>query len=650
MKQPIWKPLAERQQNANITQFIDLVNKRYGQNNHSFDELYNWSIKSPADFWSSVWDFCEIKSSKPYDKVLTNPDDMLDCKWFPGARLNFAENMLRYRDERTAFIFKGEAQEPVRMTYAELYEQVARLAKSLREAKLTFGDRVGAFMPNMMETIIARLATASIGAIWSSTSPDFGVKGVLDRFGQIEPKILFTANGYSYNGKSFDSLERITTIVRELPSVKKVIVVPYTEKNPVISHIPNSVLYQDFLSQESGLGIKFEQLPFDHPLDILYSSGTTGIPKCIVHGAGRTMIEHFKELKLHTDLKRKDTIFYFTTCGWMMWNWLASSLAMGATLVLFDGLPFYPDNGTLFKLAQDEKITIFGASAKYFSEIERRDIKPGAEYDLSHLKTILSTGSPLSKESFEFIYRDIKKDLLLGSIAGGTDIDGCFFISNPISPVYAGELQSRGLGIKVEVFNPAGKSVINQKGELVVTRPFPCMPIYFWNDHDLTKYKSAYFDVYPGVWTHGDYTEITDTGGAIIYGRSDATLNPGGVRIGSADIYRQIETIEGITDSVVVGQDWENDIRIILFIKLAPGVELDENLINRIKTTIRQNTTPRHVPAKIIPVADIPYTINMKKVEIAVRKVIHNQLVLNADALANPESLELYKNIKELQS
>lgn len=650
MKLPIWQPSEERKKRANMTRFIDLVNKRYGRKIDSYNELHEWSINNLQDFWACMWQFGEIKASKPYDTIMTIAERMMDTKWFEGARLNFAENLLRYRDNRTALIFKGEAQQAVRLTYAELYEQVARLAKALRELGVKVGDRVVGFMPNMIETVSAMLAATSIGAVWSSCSPDFGIKGVLDRFGQIQPKVLFTANGYSYNGKAFDSLERVASILKDLPSIEKVVVVPYTEKRVDISHIPNSIHYEDFLSREAGLEIQFEQLPPDHPLYIMYTSGTTGLPKCMVQGVAGVVIAHLKELKLHTDVKPEDTIFYFTTCGWMMWNWLVSNLALGATLLLFDGSAFYPDAGALWKLAQDEKVTIFGTSARYLVEVERRGVKPGKEYDLSSLKTILSTGSPLPVESFEFVYRDIKEDVLLSSISGGSDINGCFLAGNPIGPVYAGELQCRGLAMKVEAFDAEGNSITGQKGELVCTAPSPSMPIYFWNDENNKKYQSAYFDVYPNVWCHGDYIEITETGGAIIYGRSDATLNPGGVRIGTAEIYRQVESVAEVEDSVVVGQNWQNDVRVILFVKLAKGVELTEDLIRKIKTTIRENTTPRHVPAKVIAIDDIPYTLNMKKVELAVRNVIHNEPVPNIDALANPASLELYKNLKQLQS
>ncbi|MBU0986694.1 MAG: acetoacetate--CoA ligase, partial [Proteobacteria bacterium] len=505
------------------------------------------------------------------------------------------------------------------------------------------------FMPNMPETIIAMLAAASIGATWSSCSPDFGIKGVLDRFGQIKPKVLFTADGYFFKGNRVDSLERISDILQELPSIEKVVVVPYTQENPDTSNVPDAVLYRDFRSNQSGLTIEFVQLPFDHPLYIMYSSGTTGLPKCLVQSSGGILIHHLKELVLHTDLKRADTIFYFTTCGWMMWNWLTSSLAVGATLVLFDGNPFYPNPQTLWKLAQDEKITIFGTSAGYIAALQNAGVTPGKSFDLAPLKALLSTGSPLSMEGFEYIYREVKADFQLASISGGTDLNGCFALGNPMGAVYSGELQCRGLAMKVMAFDENGKPVINQEGELVCAAPFPSMPIYFWNDPDHKKYNDAYFDVYPGIWRHGDYIVVTERGGVIIYGRSDATLNPGGVRIGTAEIYRQVDRLKEIEDCIVVGQNWKNDIRIILFVQMAKGYELNQDLAAKIKTTIRTNASPRHVPAKILAVPDIPYTLNMKKVELAVKKTIHNQPVLNKDALRNPEALDNYANIKELQ-
>jgi len=650
MKKPLWQPGEQRMQYANMTAFMEFINKNYRQSLANYHQLYQWSIDNLEEFWPAVWEFTNIKASRQYDRVATNLDNMLECKWFAGARLNFAENLLRYRDDQTAIIFKSEKDEPVSITYAELYEKVTKLAASLRAAGVTKGDRVAGFMPNIPGTVIAMLAATSIGAIWSSCSPDFGFNGVMDRFGQIQPKILFTADGYSYNGKIYNSLERVQKVKQDIKSIEKVVVVPYISKEPDISIVSGAVHYEDFVAQDEIPELQFEQLPFDHPVYIMYSSGTTGVPKCIVHGAGGTLIQHLKELVLHTNLTRADKIFYFTTCGWMMWNWLVSSLAVGATVVLFDGSPFYPEPGTLFKLAQDVGITVFGTSAKYLAALEKAGVKPGKEYDLSKLQAVLSTGSPLSVESFHYVYRDIKEDLCLSSISGGTDIVSCFALGNPIGPVYPGELQCRGLGMKVEAYDNCGTPVINKKGELVCTAPFPSQPVGFWNDPDREKYQNAYFEVYPGIWHHGDYIEITGTGGVIIYGRSDATLNPGGGRIGTAEIYRQVEAMDEIVDSVVIGQEWDNDVRVILFVKLKEGVKLTEELIKKIKTNIRANTTPRHVPAKIIAVPDIPYTISGKKVELAVRKIIHNQPVKNRDALANPEALDYYRDIPELIS
>ncbi|MBU7032099.1 MAG: acetoacetate--CoA ligase, partial [Theionarchaea archaeon] len=615
-------------------------------NFRSFDDLYAWSITHRAHFWSTLWEFFDIRASQPYETVLVNPDSMLESRWFQGARFNFAEHLLRYRDDGTALLFKGE-DEPLRdMSYRELHESVARLAHSLKNSGVKEGDRVVGFMPNMIETVIAMLATTSMGAIWSSCSPDFGIKGVLDRFGQVEPTVLFTANGYTYKGKKIDSLTKISGVLAHLPTIKKVVVVPYTDQ-PDISHIPHALYYDEFLSDNKELN--FTQLPFSHPLYILYTSGTTGIPKCMVHGAGGTLLQHLKELVLHTDLKREDTIFYFTTCGWMMWNWLVSSLAVGSRVVLFDGNPFYPDSGALFQLAENAGISIFGTSAKYLAEVEKAGLKPGKEYDLHALKALVSTGSPLSVESYEFVYRDIKKDIQLSSISGGSDIISCFALGNPIGPVHAGELQVRGLGMKVEVYDEHGKSVTGEKGELVCTASFPSQPIYFWKDEGKQKYRNAYFDVYENVWLHGDFAEITPHDGMIIYGRSDATLNPGGVRIGTAEIYEVIDTFGDVMDSLVVGQPWENDIRVILFVKLRNGIHLNTEVIKQMKTAIRENCSPRHVPAKIIQITDIPYTISGKKVEIAVRKIIEGKPVYNRDALANPEALDLYEDLPDLQ-
>lgn len=654
MREKLWEPSPERVQNSNLTRFRELVNAKYGQSLHDYSALYDWSISEAPSFWESMWEFGGIKASREYDHVVDNFEDMLKARWFMGARLNFSENLLRYRDDSTAIVFKGEGQSTVRVTYQELYTQVARLAKALRQMGVIEGDRVAGFMPNMIETIVAMLATTSIGAVWSSCSPDFGVKGVTDRFGQIQPKVLFTANGYFYNGKSHDSLEQVAGIINDIPGIERIIVVPYTEQEPDISSLPKAMLYQDFILTAAGPEgsipeLEFTQVPFDHPTYIMYSSGTTGVPKCIVHGAGGTLIQHLKEHMLHTDLKRGDVVFYYTTCGWMMWNWLVSALALGVTLVLFDGSPFYPDAGALWQLAQDEGITVFGSSAKYITTLEKSGLKPGKDYHLDKLKAVLSTGSPLSEDNFHYVYRDIKQDLCLSSISGGTDIISCFALGNPTGPVYSGELQCRGLGMKVESFSPDGKPLRGEKGELVCTAPFPSMPIYFWNDPNLTKYKKAYFDIFPNVWRHGDYVEITETEGIIIYGRSDATLNPGGVRIGTAEIYRQVETLSEIADSVVVGQKWEDDIRVILFIKLSEEIILSEELKDLIKTVIRKNTTARHVPAKVIAVKDIPYTLNGKKVEMAIYNIIHNEPVLNQDALANPESLDYFNNLVELK-
>ena len=648
MAKLLWKPTEEQIKQSNMYRFMKFINETDHQNFKDYTPLYDWSIENISDFWAAFWEFADIIHSQPYDQVIDDPKKMPGARWFSGAKLNFAENLLRYRDDRVALIFKGEGQPSSRLTYAQLYDEVARLAKSLKDLGIHPGDRVVGFMPNMPESMIAMLAATSLGASWSSCSPDFGIKGVLDRFGQIKPRVLFTANGYSFKGKRIDSLERISNILKELPSIEKVVVVPYTEQQADISAVANAVHYQDFRSAESGLEIEFEQLPFEHPLYIMYSSGTTGLPKCMVQSAGGILVHHLKELMLHTDLKREDTIFYFTTCGWMMWNWLTSSLAVGATLVLYDGNPFHPHAGALWEMAQDEKITVFGTSAGYIAALQNEGVKPGKTYNLNPLRAVLSTGSPLSIEGFEFIYAEVKSDLQLASISGGTDLNGCFAIGNPMLPVYAGELQCRPLAMDVRAFDELGNELIDEQGELVCCKPFPSMPIYFWDDPDGSKYHSAYFDVFPNIWRHGDFVTVTGRGGVVMHGRSDATLNPGGVRIGTAEIYRQLEQMAEIADSVVVGQDWKNDVRVILFVKLAEGVELTAELKDTIKQTIRTNASPRHVPAKIIQVPDVPYTLNMKKVELAVKKVIQGQKVLNKDALSNPEALDHYANIKEL--
>ncbi len=649
MSKLLWQPSEAQIKASNMYRFMTLINERYATSFDSYDGLYQWSVDHIPDFWKEMWDFAAIKASKPYDRVIDDTAKMPGARWFEGARLNFAENLLRYRDDRLALVFRGEDQVRRTLTYAQLYDEVARVANALKQAGVAAGDRVAGFVPNLPESIIAMLAASSLGAAWSSCSPDFGIKGVLDRFGQIRPKVLFTADGYFFKGKPLDSLARIADIMGQIPSVERLVVVPYARKTPDISAIPNAVLYADFKSAEDGLEIDFAQLPFDHALYVMYSSGTTGLPKCMVQSAGGILIHHLKELMLHTDLKREDTIFYFTTCGWMMWNWLVSSLATGATLVLYDGNPFHPSPKALWQMAQDEKISVFGTSAGYLAALQAAGVRPKAEFDLAPLRAVLSTGSPLSIESFEFVYDAVKSDLQLASIAGGTDLNGCFALGNPMGPVYAGELQCRGLAMKVFAFDDDGKPVVGQEGELVCAAPFPSMPIHFWNDPDGKKYHGAYFDVYPGIWRHGDYIVVTEHGGVVMHGRSDATLNPGGVRIGTAELYRQVEQLEEIEDSVVVGQKWDNDVRVILFVKLAPGAELSEDLKDKIRKTIRLHASPRHVPAKIIPVPDIPYTLNMKKVELAVKKVIHNQEVKNKDALRNPEALDYYAGIAELQ-
>ena len=649
MSKLLWAPSPDQIAQTNMHRFMQYVNQRHGMAFAHYDELYRWSVEAIPEFWAAVWDFMEIRASRGGDQVVDDPAKMPGARWFEGARLNFAENLLRFRDDQTALIFKGEDRPVRRMTYAELYQAVTRVAAALRECGVDAGDRVVGFMPNMPEAVVAMLAAASLGATWSSCSPDFGIKGVLDRFGQIQPKVLFTANGYAFKGKPIDSLGRIADILKQLPSIERVVVVPYTEQAPDIGAVPNAVMYNDFISGGDGGELAFTQLPFDHPLYIMYSSGTTGLPKCMVQSAGGILLHQMKELVLHTDLRRDDTIFYFTTCGWMMWNWLVCALSTGATLVLFDGNPFHPHPGALWELAAEEGITVFGTSAGYIAALQASGVKPGEVYDLKRLRAVLSTGSPLSIEGFEFVYAHIKKDLQLASISGGTDLNGCFALGNPMGPVYAGELQCRGLGMKVEAFDEDGKPVIGRQAELVCTAAFPSMPIYFWNDPDMEKYHDAYFDTYPGVWRHGDYITITERGGVVMYGRSDATLNPGGVRIGTAEIYRQMDQIEAIADCVVVGQQWRNDTRVILFVQMASGRELDEALCREIRKVIQVNASPRHVPAKIIAVPDVPYTLNMKKVELAVRKVIHGQPVTNKDALRNPEALDHYADLPELQ-
>jgi acetoacetyl-CoA synthetase len=642
----LWTPLEEEAKASQLYKFMTTINEKYNKNFSSYEDLRQWSVENIANFWEEMWHFGKIIATEPYSEVIDDVNKMPGAVWFPGARMNFAENLLRFRDDRTAIISRNETGKPARITYAELHNAVAGISCSLRKAGIQKKDRIVGFMPNIWQTVAAMLASSSIGAIWSSCSPDFGIKGVLDRFSQIQPRALFTADGYIFKGRQFDSLDRISAIIKELPSIEKIIVIPYINPNPDISRIPNAVLYDDFISESKCL--EFTQLPFEHPLYIMYSSGTTGLPKCMVQSAGGVLINHIKELMLHTDLKKEDTIFYFTTCGWMMWNWLVSSLSLGASVVLYDGNPFFPHSGALWEMAKEEKITVMGISAGYISGLKNSKIIIKDKYDLKPLKTILSTGSPLPEEGFEFIYETVKKDIRLSSISGGSDINGCFAAGNPMGGVYSGEIQCRALAMDVHAFDDNGKSVINQMGELVCTAPSPSMPVYFWDDPDGKKYFSAYFDIYPGVWRHGDYIKINERGGIVIYGRSDATLNPGGVRIGTAEIYRQLEQFSEIEDSLVIGQTWKNDIRVILFVKLMEGNNLSEDLKEKIRSAIIKNASPRHAPSKILAVPDIPYTLNMKKVELAVKKLIEGFPVLNKDALINPESLEYFQNIREL--
>ena len=650
-KTPLWVPSEDKIKNANMGRFIEFVNKKHGKNIRTYDELHQWSVDSIPDFWAAIWDFAGVKASKRWDQIVEDLKKFPGTKWFPGARLNFAENLLRYRDDRTAFIFKGETQKTAKMTYRELYNTVARLTKSLREIGIRPGDRVAGYMPNMMETAIGMLAATSVGAVWSSCATDIGPQAALDRLGQIEPKVLFSVDGYFYKAKPFNTLGNAAELAKAIPSLKKVVIVSYTGTKPDIGNIPNSVLYEDFLALEKEPALEFEQLPFDHPVFIMFSSGTTGKPKCMVQGAGGILLHHLKELMLHSDLRRQDKVFYITTCSWMMWNWMLSALGVGATVVLYDGNPNYPDAYAMWKMVQDEKITFFGLSASYINYLRGEGIQPGKNYDLSSLKEISQTGSVLSAEGFEWAYREVKKDLHFNSIAGGTDINGCFAICSPIQRVFAGELQGPGLGMKVKAYDENGKPVWDKEGELVCEAPAPCMPLYFWNDPTGEKYKAAYFDYYPGIWRHGDYVVFhSDTKGITFYGRSDAVLKPSGVRIGTAEIYNVVEKIEGIADSLAIGQNWEGEQRIILFVKLAPDAQLTDGLKDTIKKTLREKASPRHVPAVIMEMPDAPYTMNMKKVESAVTNIIHGRPVLNRDALMNPQVLDYFEKIvPELQ-
>ena len=648
MAEMLWQPSPERIADTNLTRFAVLVRERHGLNAVDYKALHRWSIENRAAFWSALWDFGEVIGDRGDGPVLVDGDRMPGAKWFPGARLNFAENLLRRRDDAPAILFRGEDRVRCGLSFRQLHAAVSMLAQGLRAAGVGKGDRVAGYLPNMPETVVAMLATTSIGAIWSSASPDFGLQGVVDRFGQIAPKVLFSADGYFYGGKRFDSIGRLAPVAAQIPSIERIVVVPYTTSAPDVAAVDKAVTLDEFVAGHSPAEIDFERLPFDHPLYIMYSSGTTGVPKCIVHGAGGTLLQHIKELALHSDVKRGERILYFTTCGWMMWNWQVSALAREATLALYDGSPFHPDGNALFDYVAEEGIETFGTSAKYIDAVKKAGLAPARTHDLSKLKAILSTGSPLVPESFDFVYESIKRDLCLSSISGGTDIVSCFVLGNPAAPVHRGEIQCLGLGLDVHAFDDEGRSVVGEKGELVCTHAFPSMPVGFWNDPDGRKYHDAYFARFDNVWCHGDYVEITERGGVVIYGRSDAVLNPGGVRIGTAEIYRQVEQHEEVVEALVIGQQWEGDVRVVLFVILRGGHELDKSLESKIRSHIRASATPRHVPARIVQVTDIPRTRSGKITELAVRDVVHGREVKNKEALANPEALDQFADRAEL--
>jgi acetoacetyl-CoA synthetase len=664
---PLWTPSGDAIAAANVTRFIrDVVQPLGGSAARVTDarSLWEWSVAEPGDFWASIWRFGgviaeERPGAAPWDAVLEHgermapPDPVLGPRWFSGARLNFAENLLKRYDDAEALVLWTERGPGRRLTYVQLGDAVARFAAFLRDAGVVVGDRVVGFVPNMPEAVVAMLAAASLGALWSSCSPDFGPAGVLDRFGQIAPKVLVTADGYVWAGKRIDCLERVRAFLPSLPSVEQVVVVPHLPADLAgDGTLPDgAIAWSDAIARGEGSLLSFARLPFDHPLYIMYSSGTTGLPKCMVHGAGGTLVQHLKELSLHTDVRAGDRMVYVTTCGWMMWNWLVSNLALGATLVTYDGAPVVRDRPILWDLVAQERLAVFGTSAKWLALAEKEGLVPGPQHDLSALRTILSTGSPLAAHSFDFVYRQVKRDVRLSSISGGTEILSCFAGGEPTLPVYRGEIQARGYAMNVHVFDEHGRSVRGRAGELVCTSPFPSMPVAFWNDPDGSRYRAAYFDVYPNTWRHGDWAELTEHDGMIIHGRSDATLNPGGVRIGTAEIYRQVERLPEIVESLVIGQNVEGeDVRIVLFVRLRPGLELDDALRERIRRCIRDNASPHHVPRRIVQVADIPRTISGKITELAVRDVVHGRPVKNADALANPEALELFRDLEELRN
>ena len=648
MSQPLWTPSPERVERANVSKFASLVAEREGIELPDYQSLHRWSIGSDEKFWSAVWEFCGVLGDTGSDTIVQNREQMPGARWFPDARLNFAENLLRRRDTQEALVFKGEDQVRETLTFAEVYQKVSRVRQALVACGVAKGDRVAGYLPNLPDTVVAMLAATSLGAVWSSCSPDFGIQGVVDRFGQIEPKILFCVDGYYYDGKRHDSRERVAPILAAVPTIERVVMIQYAGEDTVGIH-EKVISLNDFLDGYLPEEIEFERFLFNHPLYIMYSSGTTGAPKCIVHGAGGTLIQHLKEHRLHADLNPNDRLLYFTTCGWMMWNWLVSGLASGVTVLLYDGSPFYPDGNVIFDFIDETRMTHFGTSAKFIDAVKKAGLEPLKSHDLSTLKTILSTGSPLAPESFDFVYESIKHDVCLSSITGGTDLISCFALGNPALPVRRGEIQCMGLGMAVDVFDEEGASIQGEKGELVCTRSFPSMPVGFWKDPGKKKYRAAYFERFPNVWHHGDYVELTEHQGLVMHGRSDAVLNPGGVRIGTAEIYRQVEQLDEVVEGLVVGQEWDNDTRVVLFVRLRDGLTLDEQLIKTIKRQIRKNATPRHVPAKVIQIADIPRTKSGKIVELAVRNLVHGRPVKNREALANPEALDLYLDIRELQ-